>query len=126
MKDNLKRNPNYEAVWGLRNEPMLANAILESMLGGQLTNVCRIEIYRLIARLYLDTDAHEGKLGYATTAARRGEGGALVFMDALVWYKDQVVEPIPGSNRLEEHIRALRHLEWAQAACEVCEACESL
>lgn len=122
MKDNLKRNPNYEAVWGLQNEPMLANAILESMLGGPLTNVGRIEIYRLIARLYLDTDEYEARLGYATTAARRGEGGALVFMDALAWYKDQAVEMIPGSSRLEEHIRTLRHFEWARAACEACES----
>lgn len=95
-------------------------------VGQAADKVGRIEIARLIDRLYLDTDAHEGKLGYATTAARRGEGGALVFMDALVWYKDQVVELTPGSNRLEEHIRALRHLEWAHAACKVCEACGSL
>jgi hypothetical protein len=122
MKDHLKRNPEYEAVWGLRNEPMLANAILESMLGGQLTNVGRIEIYRLIARLYLDTDAYEGRLSYATTAARRGEGGALMFMDALAWYQDQAVEMIPGSSRLEEHIRTLRRFEWAHAACEACES----
>lgn len=113
-------------MWGLRNDPLLANAILESMLGGQTTNVGRISIYRLIAKLYLETESHDARLAYATTAARRGEPGALMFMDALAWYEDQTVEPIPGSNRLEEHIRALRHLEWAQAACEVCEACEPL
>lgn len=121
MKGNPIRDPQYEAVWGLRNDPLLANAILESMLGGQLTNVGRVSIYRLIARMYLETDALEGRAEYATTAARRGQAGALMFMQALAWYKDQRIDSSPGSNHLQNHIAALRHLEWAAPACEVFE-----
>lgn len=75
---------NIEALWELRNEPEMANALAVSLMGERMTNVERVEMHHMLGKLYAvwaNEDTHA--TAFARSATRHGHLGAVLFLESV-------------------------------------------